>query len=92
MYKCKRMTSLKAILKYFRVAKIRDNTYPTAEEHNDSSKREYLFFCKRCGSQSEPMNITQNIKSRLSLHLTRYCHPSTSADSELEQQQERSSR
>lgn len=64
------------------------NKYP---KFGKAGRKKYLFTCKRCRSQSEPMLFHQDIKYRLYSHLVNNCHPSsdnTSSTEEVEQSQQ----
>ena len=51
-----------------------------------AGKTDYIFTCKRCGSQTEPIHFDLDIKYRLVSHLTRYCNPSTDTSEEEEEE------
>jgi len=48
-----------------------------------AGKKDFLFTCKRCGSQSEPMKFDHDLRYRLGVHLaSNNCHPSTGSEQE----------
>jgi hypothetical protein len=79
------MTSLEYILKnfYFEPAN-GGNKFP---KFGKAGRQDYLFTCKRCGSQSEPMKFHENIQYRLASHLARYYNPSAFSDQQQQEKQ-----
>ena len=77
------MTTFEDIIKNFYFEPLNGgNKYP---KFGKSGRIDYLFTCKRCGSQSEPIHFDLDIKYRLVSHLTRYCNPSTDTSEEEEE-------
>jgi hypothetical protein len=80
------MTSLEDILKNFYFQHVDGgNKFP---KFGKPGRTDYIFTCKRCGSQSEPMKFEQDIKYRLVSHLTRYFNPSTTSGSQEQEDQQ----
>ena len=78
------MTTFEKILKNFYFEPLNGgNKFPKFGK--SGSRQEYLFTCKRCGSQSEPMNFHQDLKYRLGSHLARYCHSYSNASTKEEE-------
>ena len=77
-------TLLESILKnfYFEQVEKAGSKYP---KFGKAGKKDYIFTCKRCGSQSEPMNFHQDLKYRLGSHLARYCHSYSNASTKEEE-------
>lgn len=79
------MSSLENILSnfYFEQVDKPGNKYP---KFGKAGRQDYIFTCKLCGSQSEPMYFHPDMRYRLAMHLSRYCKPVSSSDSEEEEQ------
>lgn len=77
---------LESILKnfYFEQVEKAGSKYP---KFGKAGKKDYIFTCKRCGSQTEPIHFDLDIKYRLVSHLTRYCNPSTDTSEEEEEEE-----
>jgi hypothetical protein len=78
------MASLENILNnfYFEEVDKPGSKYP---KFGKAGRKDYIFTCKRCGSQSEPVKFDLDIKYRLGSHLVKNCNPVSSVS---EQQQE----
>ena len=80
------MTSFEYILKNFYFEPLNENKFP---KFGKAGKQEYLFVCKRCKSQSEPMKFDLDVKYMLASHLVKNCKPSNASNtSEQEEQQQ----
>jgi hypothetical protein len=77
--------TLEEILKNFYFEKVNENKYPKFDK---AGRQDFIFLCKHCNSQSEPMKFEPDIKYRLASHLVNHCNPSSSATAESKQQQE----
>jgi hypothetical protein len=68
------MTSIETILSNFYFEEIEKPgfKYP---KFGKAGRKDYLFTCKRCGSQSEPMKFDHDLRYRLGVHLASNCHP-----------------
>lgn len=80
------MTSLEEILSNFSFAELEKpgSRYP---KFGKAGRKDFIFTCKRCGSQRESMKFTHNIPHKWASHLARYCRPSSTSQSEQEEEQ-----
>ena len=89
------MTSLESIVKNFYFEEI-NKPGSRCPKFGKAGRKDFLFTCKRCGSQSEPMHFNHYLKYRLGLHLVSNCHPSTTSNSntptEEEEQEQKSNK
>jgi hypothetical protein len=53
-----------------------------------AGRKDFLFTCKRCGSQSDHMKFNHDIKYRLASHLVSNCHPSKAVSESEEEKEE----
>ena len=79
--------TLENILKNFTFKELEKpgNKYP---KFGKAGRKDYIFTCRKCGSTSEPMKLSHDIKFNLAAHSVKYCKPS-SAPSESEQEEEK---
>ena len=53
------MTNFEYILKNFYFEPVNEDKYP---KFGKGGRQDYLFTCRRCGSQSEPMKFDLDVK------------------------------
>ena len=78
--------TLESILKNFTFEELEKpgSRYP---KFGKAGRKDFVFICRKCGSTSEPMKLSQDITYNLAAHLARYCKPSSSSESEQRQEQ-----
>ena len=74
---------LESILKNFEQVEKAGSKYP---KFGKAGKTDYIFTCKRCGNQTEPIHFDLDIKYRLVSHLVKNCSNKPVSSSSSEQQ------